>query len=160
MIAPWFSVNFEAEDADSDLRQGRDGTWVVWSATGSRSSVIFDHDNDGDLDIVTNEFNTRPQVLSSDLHLKSPNYLKVRLTGTTSNRNALGAIVKVESGDLRQQQLNNGSSGYLSQSIMPLYFGLGDATNVDRIQVTWPTGKTQVIEGPIETRQLLEIEEE
>lgn len=160
LIAPWFSVDFESEDADSDLRQGRDGTWVVWSATGSRSSAIFDLDNDGDLDIVTSEFNTRPQVLTSNLHLKSPNYLKVRLTGTASNRNALGAVVKIEAGDLRQQQLNNGSSGYLSQSIMPLYFGLGENLKVDRIQVTWPTGKTQVIEGPVETRQLLEIAEE
>lgn len=160
LIAPWFSVDFQGEDADNDLRQGRDGTWVVWSATGSRSSAILDYDNDGDLDIITNEFNTRPQVFRSNLHLKSPNQLKIKLTGTHSNRNALGSIVTVEAGDLRQQQLHNGSSGYLSQSIMPLYFGLGANSKVDRIQVIWPSGKTQVIDGPIESQQLLEITEE
>ncbi len=68
-------------------------------ARGTRSSVIFDLDGDGDLDIVTNEFGTLPMVLVSNLSEKTTvRYLAVKLTGTTSNRNGLGAIVKVTAG--------------------------------------------------------------
>jgi hypothetical protein len=62
--------------------------------------VIFDYDNDGDLDIITNDFNDRPQILTSNLaEQKKVNFLKVKLIGTESNRDGLGARVKVRSGE-------------------------------------------------------------
>jgi hypothetical protein len=68
----------------------------------------------------------------------------------------------VETAGAKYTKVNDGKSGYLSQSALPLYFGLGDAAAVDRIQVLWPSGpagRPQTLEGPIETNRLLEIRE-
>ena len=59
----------------------------------------------------------------------------------------------------RYVQVHDGQSGYLSQSRMPLYFGLGAAEAGEKIEVHWPTGKTQVVPGPIAAGELVEIEE-
>ena len=56
-------------------------------------------------------------------------------------------------------KVQNGQSGYLSQSLYPLYFGLGEATGIDRIEVRWPSGKKQVINGPIRLNRLVLIRE-
>lgn len=136
---------------------GRDGKVTILAARGTRSSAILDIDDDGDLDIVTNEFNDVPQVLVSNLATKSRvRYLKVRLVGTTSNRNGLGAKVTVTSGDRFQVKVHDGKSGYLSQSLIPLYFGLAQQDSVDRVDVTWPSGIQQTVWSP-NINQTLEI---
>ena len=134
---------------------------MVWGALGSRSSAIFDLDDDGDLDIVTNDFNSEPTVLISNLSAKKQNlsFLKVELIGTTSNRSGLGAMVKVQVGTQTYTKVHDGQSGYLSQSLYPLYFGLGDAEVVDQIVVRWPSGKEQIVAGPIATNSLVEVRE-
>ena len=126
----------------------------------SRSSVLVDIDGDGDLDLITNEINDRPQVLISNLSEKKRiHFLKIKLTGTKSNRDGLGAVVKLTAGGLTQTQQNDGKSGYLSQSSLPLYFGLGDATKVDRIEVAWPSGVKQVVARDIMPNSLVSIVE-
>jgi hypothetical protein len=138
----------------------RTGKVRIMSTLGSRSSALFDLDNDGDLDIVTSDFNSEPQVLISNLSEKKPvKYLKVKLRGTGSNRDALGARVRVKSGNQTWTQWNDGNSGYLSHSVMPLYFGLGDATKIDSVEVTWPSGKTQTLRGPKVGTQIEIVEE-
>ena len=88
------------------------------SPRSSRSSVMFDLDNDGDLDIVTNDFNSVPQVLVSDLaEQKAMRSLKVVLVGTRSNRNGLGATVRVHAAGQTYTKYVDGKSGYLSQSV-------------------------------------------
>lgn len=125
---------------------GQTGPVQVMGALGSRSSVLVDLENDGDLDIVTNEHNAEPQVLVSNLSAtRAIRWLKVALVGTRSNRAGLGATVRVTAGGRTLTQLHNGKSGYLSQSAMPLYFGLGDATRVDRLEVSWPSGASQTV---------------
>ena len=139
----------------------REGDIEVWGALGTRSSVIFDVENDGDLDIITNEFNAEPMVLISDLSEKKPlRFLQVQLVGTTSNRDALGAKVVLHSASGIQTRFHDGQSGYLAQSRSPLYFGLNDDTSVSKIEVFWPSGKKQVIEGPIDTNQTITVNEE
>ena len=100
-------------------------------------------------------------ILISDLAQKKPSlhYLKVKLRGTVSNRDGLGAQVAVKAGGQTLTQWNDGKSGYLSQSSMPLYFGLGDAAKVDSVEVTWPTGKKQTVAGP-KANGVIEIVEE
>jgi hypothetical protein len=88
-------------------------------------------------------------VLVSNLSAKTTiHYLEVKLTGTTSNRDGLGAVVKVTAGGSTYTKVMDGNTGYLSHGVMPLYFGLGQATTVDRIVVTWPSGKTQTVNAP------------
>ena len=157
---PWFEVDCDGEDKKHSRCEQRSGRFVVWGALGSRSSVIFDLDGDGDQDIVTNEFNSEPMVLVSDLAEKKPiSYLKVKLQGERSNRDGLGARVTLRAGALSYARVYDGKSGYLSQSRVPLYFGLGDVRLVDGIEVIWPSGERQVVSGPIQTNQQLEIRE-
>jgi hypothetical protein len=132
----------------------------VMSTLGSRSSAILDLDGDGDLDIVTNDMNSAPMVLVSNLAEKKPGlrWLKVKLRGTASNRDALGARVRVKAGSQTWTQWNDGSSGYLSHSVMPLYFGLGDAERIDSVEVTWPSGRTQTVAHPKASTQIEIVE--
>jgi hypothetical protein len=127
---------------------------------GSRSSVIFDLDQDGDLDLITNDFNSEPQVLVSDLaQRKTIHWIKVALSGTSSNRNGIGAAVRVVAGGRTLTEWQDGKSGYLSQSVLPLYFGLGDLTTIDRVEVDWPSGRKQVITQGLRVNSTLRVTE-
>ncbi len=159
---PWMVLDCSGADIDHPLCAGHGEVPVrIWSAIGTRSSAIFDLDNDGDLDIVTNDFGGTPMVLTSNLQAQGGlNYLKISLQGTTSNRDGLGAQVTVFADQLQSLTAHDGKSGYLSQSRMPLYFGLGNVAQVDRIEIVWPSQTVQVIAGPIAANQLLTIVEE
>ena len=158
---PWFILYCDGIDKTHPLCRGTDGRLDVWEALGSRASVIFDLDNDGDLDIVSNEWNWYPMVLVSNLSdTRKINFLKVNLTGKKSNRDGLGARVTVTAAGKRYTQVYDGTSGYLSHSLYPLYFGLGDATAVDTVEVLWPSGTKQVVSAPIKVNSLLKISEE
>ena len=134
---------------------------TILGALGTRSSVIFDLDDDGDLDIVTGEFNSEPMVLISNLSdKKAIQYLKVKLVGEASNRDGLGAKVTVTAGSQSYVKVHDGQSGYLSQSLYPLYFGLENTDKIDQIEVLWPSGRTQIVTGPVEVNALIEIKEE
>lgn len=160
---PYFTLNC-SENWKDDLKKrvcaGQEGNVMVMGAPSSRSAVIFDLDNDGDLDIVTNNFNSEPQVLISDLaQVKKIHWLKVVLVGTVSNRDGLGATVRVHSGGQMYTKYNDGKSGYLSQSMLPLYFGLGDSTAIDSIEVDWPSGHKQFLKNGVPINQTLKITE-
>jgi enediyne biosynthesis protein E4 len=159
---PWFKVECSGPDKDHLDCKDRKGHVSVWSSIGSRSSVMFDLDDDGDLDIVTNDFGSEPMVLVSDLAERAPklHWLTIKLVGTTSNRDGLGATVKVTAGSQSYLKVLDGKSGYLSQSVLPLYFGLGDAEQVETVEVTWPNGRSQTVNGPIKAGTALEIREE
>jgi hypothetical protein len=160
----WFDLDCSGEDAGEPQvceKHELSGRVAVWAALGSRSSVIFDLDRDGDLDIVTNEFGDAPMVLVSDLsQRRSVSYLEVQLRGTRSNRDGLGAAVAVRAEGRSYHQVYDGVTGYLSHGLHPLYFGLGDADHVEEIEVRWPAGGVQRLAGPIGINARLEIVEE
>ncbi len=161
IVTPWFLLDASGKDKDHRDAAGATGRLGIWGARGTRSSVIFDVDGDGDLDIVTNEFGTLPMVLVSNLSEKTRvRYLAVALTGTTSNRNGLGAVVQVAAGGSTYTKVMDGNSGYLSHSLSPLYFGLGAAEAVDSIEVRWPSGKKQIVRGPFKLNSLLDVREQ
>ena len=151
-------TTWECDGADKEKSPcaGRKGQVRGMTTLGSRASVLFDLDGDGDLDIVTSDFNAEPQILVSDLAEKRPDlsWLQVRLRGKESNRDGLGARVVVKAGGQTYTQWMDGKSGYLSQSSMPLYFGLGAAKVVDSVEVTWPSGATQTVSHPKPNRVL------
>jgi hypothetical protein len=160
VVTPWFDLDASGKDSGHPDARGATGRVAIWGARGTRSAAIFDVDGDGDLDIVTNDFNAAPMVLISNLTEKTKvHYLEVALTGTTSNRNGLGAVVKVTAGGSTQTKVMDGNSGYLSHSLIPLYFGLGAAEKVDRIEIQWPSGKKQTVPAPIKINSIVKVRE-
>ena len=167
LYTPWFEIDCSdqkerqlQEQLGSKICVGQSGKSVVMAPRSSRSSVIFDLDNDGDLDIVTNDFNSEPQVLVSDLaQRKHVRWIKILLNGRISNRNGLGATVRVQAGGHTYTKYNDGKSGYLAQSVLPLYFGLGNATRIDSVSIAWPSGRKQRLTTGLEENQILRITE-
>ncbi|MBI2926804.1 MAG: CRTAC1 family protein [Verrucomicrobia bacterium] len=156
----WFTLDCDGADKQHPECAGKTGRQTILGTLSTRSSAIFDLDDDGDLDLVTNELNDCPQVLVSNLAEKrSIHFLKVRLIGTKSNRDGLGATVKVRVAGKVLTQSVDGKSGYLSQSAMPLYFGLGDATKVEAVEVLWPSGRKQTLDQQLPINGLLPITE-
>jgi enediyne biosynthesis protein E4 len=161
IVTPWFELDATGKDKDHPDAAGATGRLAIWGARGTRSAVIFDLDADGDLDIVTNEFNAAPMVLVSNLsEKKQVRYVGVKLVGTKSNRDGLGAVVTVTAGSTSYAKVMDGSSGYLSHSVYPLYFGLGDAGSVGRIEISWPSGRKQTVVPPIEINKVLTVREQ
>jgi enediyne biosynthesis protein E4 len=158
----WFVMNCSepAGPSEQEICAGYNTKIMVMAPKASRSSVIFDLDNDGALDIVTNDFNSEPQILESNLaQRKKIHWLKVLLIGSKSNREGLGATVRVTAEGQTYTKYHDGKSGYLSQSALPLYFGLGDATKIERVEVHWPSGRTQTVREHLEENQVLVVAE-
>jgi hypothetical protein len=157
---PWFTLDCSGADKSHLMCKDKKGPIEIRGPLGSRSSVIFDLDDDGDQDIVTLDFGSEPQVLISNLaQKKALHFLKVRLIGKTSNRDGLGAKVQVVAGPKTYTQDYDGKSGYLAQSSLPLYFGLGDANQIDRIEVLWPSGRKQTLTENLPLNHVIQINE-
>ena len=157
---PWFEIECSGGEDDHRLCAGRTGKYSVTGTLGTRSAAIFDLDDDGDQDIVTVEFHHKPQVLVSNLSDERPvNYLKLRLEGAKSNRSGIGATVRVKVGGRTLMRLHDGKSGYLGQSDMPLYVGLGDATKVDEVEIAWPSGTVDRLTEGIRLNQVWRVRE-
>jgi hypothetical protein len=156
----YFTIDASGTDKEHMLAKFGKGKLNVIGSISSRSSAAFDLDDDGDLDLVTNDLNGHPRVLVSDLaQKKTVHFLKIKLEGAVSNRDGLGALVSVRAGGKSFIQPNDGKSGYLSQSLIPLYFGLGDAANADTVEVTWPSGKKQVVIEGIPSNGVMVVRE-
>ncbi len=110
-----------------------------------RGSATADMDGDGDLDVVLTQTGGVPVLLRNDQQL-GHHALRLRLEGSTSNRDALGAWVEVEVGGRKQSQQVMPTKSYLSASDPTLVFGLGSATKADRVTIRWPNGKTQSVQ--------------
>lgn len=112
-----------------------------------RGSAFADIDEDGDLDIVLTQTGGPPLLLRND-QVTGHHWLRIALQGKTSNRDAIGAVVRLTvEGRMHQQQVMPTRS-YLSQSQLAVTFGLGDTTHVEKAEIVWPGGKTQQIETP------------
>jgi hypothetical protein len=109
-----------------------------------RTVVSGDVDNDGDLDLLVTSNGQRVELLLNDGGNRG-NALLLQLVGTTSNRSAFGARLRLTAGGrTRVRELTSGSS-YLGQNDPRVHVGLGDATTVDRLEIQWPSGRTEVV---------------
>lgn len=118
-----------------------------------RGVVYLDYDHDGDLDLVLTE-NGGPVHLYRNEGRPKGSWLRLDLRGTVSNRDAIGAVVKVTVLGVTQTRMVKSGSSYLSQSEHTLTFGLGKVDTADRIEIHWPTGKMQTMEKITANQQI------
>ena len=119
-----------------------------------RSFAALDIDRDGDEDVLVMAARQAPQlrVFRNDFVSKA-GALAIRLVGSTSNRDAIGARVIVESDKMRRTKIVQAGSGFLSQRSKELLFGLGESQRVVKVTVAWPSGVNQIFtDVPLNTR--------
>jgi hypothetical protein len=107
-----------------------------------RGLAYADFDRDGDLDLLLTT-NTGPAYLYRNDQLTGNRSIRFRLVGTKSNRDAIGALVRVYTGGQMQSRMVKGGSSYLSQSELPVTFGLEKRDQVERLVIEWPSGRTE-----------------
>jgi hypothetical protein len=123
----------------------------------SRGATFADYDSDGDIDIVVTNANTAPRLLRNDGG-NQKNYLQIRLVGTRGTTDAIGARVKITTGDLTQTREVRSGDGYLSQRDLTLHFGVADYAQIDRVEIQWQSGTKQRIKS-VPANQMLSLEE-
>jgi hypothetical protein len=131
------------------LNQGN-GTFVDAAASAgqgfaapkiARGLACGDFDRDGDVDLLMTTNNGPARLFRNDQTVNRS--IRFRLRGTASNRDAIGAVVRIEHGGTAQTGIVKSGSSYLSQSELPLTFGLGRRDAIDRALVTWPGGRVE-----------------
>jgi hypothetical protein len=123
----------------------------------SRGAAIGDFDNDGDLDILVNNCGQPPQLLRNDGG-NANHWLEILLIGTKSNRDGVGARLKVSAGDLILYDQRKGGMSYQSAQDPRLHFGLGQHSTIDGIEISWPSGATTKL-GSIKADQIIAVKE-
>lgn len=128
----------------------------ISAAHSSRGCAFGDFDNDGDVDVLIMNMNEPVSLLRNDVD-PAANWLKVLLTGTKSNRSAIGAQVRVRYGGRVQVQEVLSQSSYLSVNDRRLHFGLGAVRTAD-VEIRWPSGGKQTF-AKVEANHLLLVNE-
>ena len=111
-----------------------------------RGLAYGDFDRDGDVDLLITT-NNGPAVLFRNDQLAGNRSLRFTLVGTKSNRDAIGALVRVFHDGVTQSRMVKTGSSYLSQSELPVTFGVGKRDRVDRVVIDWPSGRTEEFKG-------------
>ena len=134
----------------------RNGTFEDISATSgpgittprsSRGLAVGDLWNDGRISTVVSNMNASPSLLVNQVHYGN-HWTAVRTTGVKSNRDGIGAKIRVKAGGrILVDEVRSGSS-YISNSDRRVHFGLGTASKMDWIEIRWPSGLTEVFENP------------
>lgn len=125
---------------DGQFDEEKQETGVLAERIVARAVASADYDRDGDIDLLLTENDGPAHLWRNDLN--TPNFLRVSVTGATSNRNGLGTeIIAVVDGLRMYRRVRTGSS-YLAQSEIPVTFGLRAASSIDSLLVAWPSGKT------------------
>jgi hypothetical protein len=127
-------------------RTFRDVTSEIGDAFGQpkvgRGLACGDFDRDGDLDILITT-NNGPAYLYRNDQLAGNRSIRFHLVGKQSNRDAIGATVRIYHEGVTQSRLVKSGSSYLSQSELPVTFGLGKRDKIERVVVQWPNGRTE-----------------
>ena len=157
------SNSLNGNERDCLFRNNGDGTFTDVAYVDNadrvedgRGLAFFDYDRDGRVDVVLRNYRQPAQLLHNvapDAH-----WLALKLIGTRSNRDAVGARVTLTSNGLLQTREVHAGSGFQSGSSLVQDFGLGTATQVDAIHIRWPSGAESML-GPTSADQLLIVTE-
>ncbi len=112
------------------------------AAKVGRGAAFGDFDNDGDLDVLITT-NGGPAYLYRNDQLSGNKSIRFKLVGTESNRDAIGATIRVSFGGQTSTRTVKSGGSYLSQSELPVTFGLGKQESIDRVTIRWPRGRTE-----------------
>jgi len=115
------------------------------SAKVGRGAAFADIDNDGALDVLVTTNGGRPWLFHNEG--QTNHSLRIKLVGTKSNRDGIGAVVRVASGGAKQWQMLRSGSSYLSASELVLTFGLGSSAKADAVEIQWPSGQLDKLSG-------------
>ncbi len=122
-----------------------------------RGLAVADFDNDGDLDIVTNDRGDFPELLRNDGG-NSNHWLTVRLIGTRSNRDGNGSSLRLTSEGFTQVRQSKGGMSYMSAQDPRIHFGLGQRRKIDSLAVTWPSGHVDTL-ADVPINQIIVVKE-
>ena len=137
-----------AEDSGADL----------FAPIVGRGSAFADIDGDGDLDVVMTQIGGPPRLFRNEQRL-GHRWVRIRLQGVQQNREGIGAWLRLLAGGRQYWRQVMPFRGYLSQSELPVTFGLGKIAEVERLEIIWPGGRKQIIEDlPLE--RTIEIREQ
>ena len=127
------------------------------SAHEGRGLAVGDIDSDGDLDVAISRINEPAVLLSNESHVPH-HWLGLRLVGTVSSRDAVGAIVHLRSAAGTQIRQVKGGGSYLSSSDRTVFFGLGEDQEIEELEIRWPSGHSQMIRRPDADRVITVVE--
>jgi hypothetical protein len=129
------------------------GTGFLNAVRAHRGCAFADFNNDGRIDVVTTSLGDRPE-LWENVSPGAKTWLILKLRGTRSNRDGIGAVVRI--GDQTNHMTT--SVGYASSSHFGIHFGTGQRKEVERIEIRWPSGIRQTLRN-VKTNQVLEVRE-
>jgi hypothetical protein len=131
-------------------------SWGFKEMTLSNGISCGDFDNDGDLDLVVNNVNDVSYLYENKVVNKDTHYIKIKLAGPKTNLFGLGSIVTVETGNISQKQELTLTRGYQSSVPPIIHLGLDKNTSIDRLSITWPDSKKQILKN-VKADQLLTL---
>lgn len=167
VASPNMASRILVDQNNTIFRNQTNGRWAALTAEAGfseqparrhRGAAVGDFNHDGKLDLVVTAISSPAEIWMNDSP-GSNHWLEISLQGTKSNRNGIGAQIKVSAGGDIQYDHMTTASGYASSSAGPVHFGLGVAKAADEVEIRWPSGTIQILKN-VTVDQVLVVKEQ